>query len=64
MHPGGMGPPFPGTIPWSLVMKWCEHHGLTFAESELLDRCLLGLDAEYQEWWGKQQQVTGKKSMG
>ncbi|MFT9063298.1 MAG: hypothetical protein ABF430_05785 [Acetobacter persici] len=41
----------PGVIPWSAVLRWAEHHGLTWSEMALLDRVLLAMDSIYIQHW-------------
>jgi hypothetical protein len=48
---GGMGPPIPGRIPWSVVHLWAEHHELQKGEMDMLDLCLGQMDVVYLEWW-------------
>lgn len=55
MHPGGMGAPYPGRIPWSSVVSWSEFHEYTKGEMAMLDRCLGEMDDEYMQWWLEQQ---------
>jgi hypothetical protein len=57
-HGGGFGPSVPGDIPWSLLLKWAEHHEMTKAEFYLLDRCCQAMDREYRAWTMEQAQRT------
>lgn len=53
---GGMGPPVPGPIAWSVLRLWADHHNLTRGEFDMLDRCVQAMDAEYIDWWNQRQQ--------
>jgi len=62
MHPGGMGPSYPGRIPWSSIVSWCEFYDMTKGEMAILDKCFEGMDEEYMQWWIEQlpPDATGK----
>jgi hypothetical protein len=45
----------PGRIPWTVVDRWSDRHGLAADEASFLDRCIAILDSEYLAWWAEQE---------
>jgi hypothetical protein len=52
---GGMGPPVPGRIPWTVVRAWGQYHRLRRGEFEMMDLCFAVLDGVYIEWYVAEQ---------
>lgn len=44
---GGMGPMIPGRIPWKNIADWCQFHGHSHEQRELLDACFAEMDIAY-----------------
>jgi hypothetical protein len=50
-YAGGMGPPIPGNIPWSIVRLWASEHKMSEGEFAMLDTCIQRMDSAYRDWW-------------
>lgn len=59
---GGMGPPVPGRIPWSVVQMWVVAHGMNRDEATFLDRCLGKMDEVFLEHWRHGQTNAGAQT--
>jgi hypothetical protein len=60
---GGMGPLIPGNIPWSLVYRWAEAHGMTRGEMVFLDFCIQRMDRTFHKWWVSKQPHAQKNPL-
>ncbi|WP_202208846.1 hypothetical protein [Gluconobacter sp. Gdi] len=57
---GGLIQSRPGSIPWTAVRAWADHHGLSLEEMALLDRCLVAMDRVYASHWAEKQKASLK----
>ena len=51
----------PRPIPWSVVVRWCEIHGL---DLDLTERCILAMDAIYLKDWTSRNVARSANNQG
>jgi len=47
----GLSGVMPQRIPWTTLAAWCEWHGHSAEDLDLLDRCTVAMDRVFIEWW-------------
>lgn len=58
---GGMGPPIPGAIPWTVLTAWADREGCDDNDRDLLGLGIAAMDSEWMAWHEEQQRTLAPR---